>query len=43
MTAPASGNEANRRIRDEPYSRYMLAMAQGILESKDRHWLLRRT
>ena len=42
MTAPASANEADRRIRDEPYSRYMLAMAQGILESKDRHWLLQK-
>jgi putative heme-binding domain-containing protein len=42
MAAPASGNEADRRIRDEPYSRYMLAMAQGILESQDRNWLLQK-
>jgi putative membrane-bound dehydrogenase-like protein len=42
MGHPASTSEADRRVRDEPYARYMLAMAQGILESKDRDWLLQK-
>lgn len=39
MAAPAASNEADRRVRDEPAIRYALAMARGILESKDREWL----
>nr|MCU0710328.1 hypothetical protein [Pirellula sp.] len=42
MQAPASTTEAERRTRDEPYCRYMLAMARGILGSKDRSWLVER-
>ena len=42
MAAPASSREADRRLRDEPTIRQGLALARGILESKDREWLLQK-
>jgi putative heme-binding domain-containing protein len=42
MAAPASSGEAERRVRDAPALRHLLAMARGILDSPDREWLLQK-
>jgi putative membrane-bound dehydrogenase-like protein len=43
MTMPASNQEADRRLKDEPSIKHSLAMAQGMLESRDREWLLQKS